>query len=126
MGAEAFVSVSSLCNNADEAYRLVVRDAQYEHGHGGYSGTIAEKSGYYLIPRPHGMRPETIEKAVWDLFNSYDEKAHKYWKRKIAKEVYDTIVEAWDKDKWGPAACMKVTDRATGKNKYMFFGMASS
>ena len=126
MGAEAFVSVSSLCNNADEAYRLVVRDAQYEHGHGGYSGTIAEKSGYYLIPRPHGMRPETIEKAVWDLFNSYDEKAHKYWKRKIAKEVYDTIVEAWDKDKWGPAACMKVTGRATGKNKYMFFGMASS
>ena len=70
MGAEAFVSVSSLCNNAEEAYQLTVKDAQWEHGHGGYSGTIAEKNGYYLVPRPHGMRPETIEKAVWDLFNT--------------------------------------------------------
>ena len=126
MGAEAFVTVSRLCNNADEAYKEVLQDARWEHGHGGYTGTIAEKNGYYLVPKPHGMRPETIEKAVWELFHRYDEKAYKYWRRKLAYDVYNTIVDAWDADKWGPAACMKVTDRAAGKNKYLFFGMASS
>ena len=126
MGAEAFVTVSRLCRTADEAYREVLQDARWEHGHGGYTGTIAEKSGFYLIPTPHGMRPGTLENMVWQLFHSYDEKAHKHWRKNLSEDIYKTIVDAWDADKWGPAACMKVTDRAAGKNKYLFFGMASS
>ena len=125
MGAEAFVTVSQLCRTADEAYREVLRDARWEHGHGGYTGTIAEKSGFYLIPTPHGMRPGTLEDMVWQLFHRYDEKAHKHWRKNLSEDIYKTIVDAWDEDKRGPAACMKVTGRQ-GRNKYMFFGMASS
>ena len=41
MGACEFGTTSEGAT-AKEAFKRAVEDAQYEHGHGGYSGTIAE------------------------------------------------------------------------------------
>ena len=48
MGAEEFyVAVHS--TTAKKAFDVAVADAQEEHGHGGYTGTIAEKSSFVMI-----------------------------------------------------------------------------
>src|SRR5271157_2358261 len=41
-----------------EAFNDAVSEAQYEKGHGGYSGTIAEKHGFVLIKPPAGVDPK--------------------------------------------------------------------
>lgn len=42
---------------AAEAFDAAVKEAQWEHGHGGYSGTIAEKRSFRLLTVPTGMKP---------------------------------------------------------------------
>jgi hypothetical protein len=46
-------------NGLDRRYAQLVRDCQYQHRHGGYSGTFAEKRNVQVIPPPDG-------KKVWD------------------------------------------------------------
>lgn len=48
MGACDF-ETRSRGKTARDAFRVAVEDAQYESGHGGYTGTIAEKSGFVMI-----------------------------------------------------------------------------
>ena len=48
MGAEVFESYAQGATAA-EAFHNAVNEAQYLHGHGGYTGTIAEKSSFVLI-----------------------------------------------------------------------------
>ena len=43
MGATQFSNIG-VGKDLGEAFQRTVRRAQYEHGHGGYTGTIAEKS----------------------------------------------------------------------------------
>ena len=45
MGGTTFL-VTAAADTIGDAYRDAVADAHYSCGHGGYSGTIAEKSGY--------------------------------------------------------------------------------
>ena len=45
MGGTTFL-VTLAAATISDAYRDAVAEAHYECGHGGYSGTIAEKSGY--------------------------------------------------------------------------------
>ena len=52
MGATSFFTRAT-GNSPTEAYNEAVREALYERGHGGYTGTIAEKSGYALFNIPH-------------------------------------------------------------------------
>lgn len=47
MGASSFQAVHA-APTANEAFQAAVHDAHYWHGHGGYSGTIAEKDGYVM------------------------------------------------------------------------------
>ena len=80
MGAarfEVFVKGTS----AREAFDEAVRRAQYEHGHGGYTGTIAEKRSYKLLGNA-----ATLKEA-----------------RALADEK-ESLVD----DKWGPAGCIAV------------------
>lgn len=97
MGAESFrerVKGSS----AIEAFDNAVEEAQYEYGHRGYTGSIAEKDCFKMCdPTPEGMTPE---------------------------EWADVLAEREDHfsdDKWGPAACIDC-----GDGSYLFFGWASS
>lgn len=48
MGADTFTTRAT-GKTAGEAFRFAVEDARHEHGHGGYSGTLAEKHEFVLI-----------------------------------------------------------------------------
>ena len=102
MGANEFIKVSS-GKEAQQAFNEAVRQAEYDHGHSGYTGTIAEKDSFVEIPLPKKGKKNLEERAV-----AYAEK--------LIQEDDDRI-----SDKWGPAGCIKV-----GRGKYVFFGWASS
>lgn len=96
MGASTFI-VEAEGSNAKEAFRNAREDAQYDSGHGGYTGTIAEKDSFVMIACELGMDPHEYAD---DLISDGDSRID---------------------DKWGPAGCIKLSD-----NKYLFFGWASS
>ena len=96
MGAEQFFDVA-VGVDAEAAFQNAVQQALYDHGHSGYSGTIAEKSSFVEITCPAGHDPgEYAEKLI---------------------DEGDPRVD----DKWGPAGCIKLED-----GRYLFFGWASS
>ena len=66
MGASEFFNVAE-GKTADAAFKKLVAQAQWEHGHGGYSGTISEKRSFVEFARPKGMRRATVIKAGRDL-----------------------------------------------------------
>lgn len=96
MGATDFYTRASGAS-AQEAFRAAREEAQHEHGHGGYSGTIAEKSEFVTIPLPEGIEASAYAEMLID---------------KQDKRVWD---------KWGPAGCFDL-----GGGQYYFFGIASS
>jgi hypothetical protein len=95
MGATDFYTMAK-GKTAKDAFNSAVDAARYEHGHGGYTGTIAEKHSFVMIPIPNGADPY---KEATRLMDEDD--------RRIL-------------DKWGPAGCI-----AVGEGKYLFFGWAS-
>jgi hypothetical protein len=98
MGAETF-DCTFAGVDAKEAYQEAVKDAQYWHGHAGYTGTIAEKSGYVMITNTK-MSADDAEELGAQLIESCDDRID---------------------DKWGPAGCIPLED-----GRYYFFGWASS
>lgn len=96
MGADTFVEKAE-GKDAKSAFNQAVSDAAWECGHGGYTGTIAEKRSFVMIDLPEGKDPVAY-----------------------ANELIDSNDERID-DKWGPAGCIKLEG-----NKYLFFGWASS
>ncbi|MER0477053.1 hypothetical protein ABR737_01540 [Streptomyces sp. Edi2] len=58
MGAEYF-SVYQDGTAVEHAFRDAVEDAEYEHGHGGYTGTIAEKRFYKVV----AQTPMSLDEA---------------------------------------------------------------
>lgn len=95
MGAATFVTRAK-GKTATEAFHNAVSQAQYDHGHAGYSGTIAEKNSFVQIPLPPGRDPREY---AWELIEKNDKRID---------------------DKWGPAGYFK-----TGEDEFMFFGWAS-
>jgi hypothetical protein len=51
MGGCGFENVGK-GRSASEVFNKLVEEARYESGHGGYSGTIAEKGDFTIIPQP--------------------------------------------------------------------------
>ncbi len=102
MGACDF-QVTVKAKTAQEAFRKAVDDALYECGHGGYSGTIAEKHEFVLAVPPRGKTP--LEALIlWSDWTAEPSTCH---------PAYE--------DKWGPAGCLQ-----TGPEEFTFFGTASS
>lgn len=95
MGGETFYTEAK-GKTAKEAFSKAREEAQYEHGHGGYSGTIAEKSSFTMIPLA-GLDPYVESDR---LINDADPRID---------------------DKWGPAGCFDL-----GNGRFAFFGWASS
>lgn len=96
MGASTF-SEFAKGTSRKEAFRQLVEDAQYEYGHGGYSGTIAEKSEFVVCGQAKT--------------------------RKEAFALADKLIDEGDDridDKWGPAGCIDVEEGG-----FVFFGWAS-
>jgi hypothetical protein len=79
----------------EEAFKAAREEALHEYGHGGYTGTIAEKQTFIMVPLPEGVSPND---HAYNLVESH---------RRIS-------------DKWGPAGCMKLAEGV-----YYFFGIAS-
>lgn len=98
MGANKFASVAK-GKDADEAFRKAVEQAEYEYGHRGYTGTIAEKDDYVLVT-DKTLSPEEAAALADKLMDDDDERVN---------------------DKWGPAGAIAVDD-----GSYYFFGWASS
>lgn len=95
MGASTFYTRAS-GKTAKEAFQAARDNAFWERGHGGYTGTIAEKTSFVEIP-------------VADCIDPYK---HAQW---LVKECDPRI-----DDKWGPAGCIRLPD-----NEWLFFGWAS-
>lgn len=83
-------------DTAQKAFNSAVQDACFEHGNGGYTGTIAEKSEFVLIEVPEGTDPHSF-----------------------AHELIEESDERID-DKWGPAGCIQLD-----VHEFLFFGWAS-
>ena len=103
MGAEWFYE-TGYGASAKEVFDALVKDARYEHGHGGYSGTIADKTEFKTVPLPPSWvegvpTGDDVEEAAWE----------------IPEEAYSK------KGKWGAAGCFNL-----GGGKYSFFGFAAS
>jgi hypothetical protein len=96
MGAQEFTHQAK-GKTAREAFANAVRQAQHDYGHAGYTGTIAEKNSFVLIPVPDGEEPVGFAN---DLLAYDDERVS---------------------DKWGPAGCVEVAP-----GEFYFFGWASS
>lgn len=90
-----------------DAFSNAVSDAQYEHGHGGYTGTIAEKHDFVMIKIPAGV--------LAGMDGTMVEKAQAYAEQLI--QNCDPRIN----NKWGPAGCIDC-----GDDEYLFFGWASS
>lgn len=95
------------------AFVLAREEAAYWHGHGGYTGTLAEKDSFVLLD---------CEAA------SADEAEHLAWK--IDRECIDhprpenrthPIHKQYASDKWGPAGAIPVKGGG-----WLFFGWCSS
>ncbi len=100
MGAEYFDN-SIPGTDPNEAFNSAVEQAQYDHGHAGYTGTIAEKDGF-------------VVKSKTPLSDD-DLKA----------EIEATIA---DNDKWGPAFALPMADKEdkTKSAGWVFYCCASS
>jgi len=96
MGANNFGNIVK-GKTAAAAFDSVVKQARWEVGNGGYSGTIAEKHSFVMIDVPAGTDPILYADRLLDADD-----------RRIS-------------DKWGPAGCVKV-----GEGEWYFFGWASS
>jgi hypothetical protein len=78
------------------AFKRAVDRAKYDHGHAGYTGTIAEKSAFVVIPC-RGTDESKVSQA---------------------RGLLDKMDPRVD-DKWGPAGAIKL------KRGWLFFGWAS-
>lgn len=138
MGATNFTA-TAFGKDAREAFLAAHRRASHMHGHGGYTGTIAEKSDFVELDTPKRIDPWKFIKVAEDIAFANDEderqaaakqlpKAHRYNTTRAAQLV---------SDKYGPAACFKLPykqeqeyrERHDLKGKqggvYVFFGLAS-
>lgn len=98
MGASGFMTISP-GKTAQEAFSSAVKEAKYESGHGGYTGTIAEKDCSVTIEPAKTFTLTDAKKLANKLMNEDD--------KRIA-------------DKRGPAGCIKIDD-----GRFLFFGYAS-
>lgn len=99
MGGTTFMTTAK-GKNAQEAFTNARADALHEYGHGGYTGSIAEKQSFTMIQLPD-MGPEGPDAGgyAWSLIDKKDPRVD---------------------DKWGPAGCIDL-----GNGEFLFFGWAS-
>lgn len=148
MGAVNFREVLVGKDLTTEYYRAV-EQAAWEYGHGGYTGTIAEKGGFVdLGPLPARMTVDRLEALIWkakewhqaveDHRNGWSK--HKPGQNPVPEQWRTFVTKAagiYD-DKWGPTLVVELTGTAASKVKarvgragtrdrvWVAMGMASS
>ena len=110
MGAEVFYNRRK-GTQSSELFKEEVENACYENGHGGYTGTIAEKSDFTM-----SSKPSDIDADVWiDMIENFDEEDKEQAHYRELKKDFDVF-----DDKWGDALCVPTDDG------FVFCGWASS
>jgi len=108
MGGNTFQNYYEAKGQVDEVFAYAQKNARYQNGHGGYTGTIAEKD-YFIIISDEGISYKKAFKLADDLIIKCDARID---------------------DKWGPAGAIRIKQRASKNQKsmngWMFFGWASS
>lgn len=105
MGAATFFT-RSYGKDAKQAFASAREQALYEHGHSGYSGSVAEKSNFRTIVIPNISGLPEPEDAV---------------------RYGDELIERRDQridDKWGPAGCIEIRSSKADERLFLFFGWA--
>ena len=110
MGADIFYNRTK-GTSPREVFQQEREHACYEHGHGGYTGTIAEKDGYTMSRKPKDIDADKWIEMVED-FDEDDTSQEHYRALKKDFEIYD--------DKWEDALCVPTDDG------FIFCGWASS
>lgn len=142
MGAEYFETTWA-GRDATEAFRFCTEEARHLEGHGGYTGTIAEKSSFVLYELPARMTFPKMMKLVrlyeerqWALDEAERMLGAKAAERKRAQARLRKAERAFDKacpdrplrdlvrrvyntteDKWGPAAAFERTGKVAKEFK---------
>ncbi|MGW1053565.1 hypothetical protein [Streptomyces sp. NPDC002521] len=101
MGAVEFFTTAT-GPNLKAALNTAREEAQWEHGHGGYTGTIAEKYEVSLFDEPRRSESDALARA------------------EELVRVGDPRID----DKWGPAGALAITT-ASGDEGWLFFGFAT-
>lgn len=119
MGATEFSISQSASQSIEEAFRAAVRQAQYEYGHGGYTGTIAEKESYVLFAagRDFGQLPFD---TVYGALGGYAAAQTAFLEAHPDLGSALREAQACFDDKWGPAVAFRFSD------EWVFCGKASS
>jgi len=114
MGAQQFEKTLTIpkTTTTDDAFREAVRAAKYDHGHEGYSGTLAEKGSYVLL---HTAKSQANAQR---LMSAYQDRHYGF--SALRQEELDRI-----DDKWGPAGIIRFPVDAT-QDGLLIFGWASS
>ena len=103
MGAEQFITTAEGATVKD-AFGAGREEAAYERGHGGYTGTIAEKDEFVIISDAVGMTRTMAEALAEKLLRDGDNRID---------------------DKWGPAGVIRFGE-VGDEPGWLFFGWASS
>jgi hypothetical protein len=144
MGAEQFCVVAH-GKTAQDAFNRAVDAAAYEYGHGGYTGSIAEKHEYALVQVPDDFPqikvPLLVQWAQSVFLVEPDElkdtrKRRKQWSTyerlvqigttwylmpKAVPPKWRPLVARWSgygDDKWGPAVCVELKGKAARVNDH--------
>lgn len=146
MGADYFENYA-IGKTPAEAFTSVVTEARWEHGNGGYTGTIAEKPWFthFTLP-PRILAAKVISMLHDSLYaqGGYSKDDTKRAQRSLAwltkhfgVATTHTMINMFD-DKWGNALCFEVTGKRKadyllrhgelkrGDKLWVFFGHASS
>lgn len=112
MGATNFQTYG-IGKTVGEAYQKAVEEALYWSGHGGYTGTIAEKSGYALITLPPRVSTQRFLHWIELLSYSTDES----WTRERLQHLDSKRApagrgEAWRKEKAQLRKLLKEAEKA--------------
>ncbi|MEV0370646.1 hypothetical protein AB0I10_12570 [Streptomyces sp. NPDC050636] len=101
MGAIEFFTMAT-GPDLDTALTTAREEAAWERGHGGYTGTVAEKDEVTLFDEPQRSEASAIARAK-EVIRAGDPRIH---------------------DKWGPAGALPLTTDS-GDKGWLFFGIAS-
>lgn len=114
MGAQSFehTTTAPKATPIKEVFQDLSSGARHEYGHGGYTGTIAEKQSCTLICTVATL--QQAQRVVNGLMSSWSDTI-------LYREEATAIAD----DKWGPAGVVRYTDSPTTYG-YIFFGYASS
>lgn len=136
MGATTF-SQHGLGKTPEAAFRAAQEHAAYMHGHGGYTGTLAEKGSYVLFKLPPRCTADKVIKLIHEMedFQSIaylrgdlqwarnktdlrqreaeirkeERKQASFWRKNAALEKLLKGIRPVYDDKWGPAVALEIT-----------------